>query len=58
MLNGKGLAGYVLTKSGKTLVFAAYVNHTSLNDEPEIGQKVAGQALGAIAGAAYDAPLP
>jgi PBP4 family serine-type D-alanyl-D-alanine carboxypeptidase len=58
MLNGKGLAGYVLTKSGKTLVFAAYVNHTSLNDEPEIGQKVAGQALGAIAGAAYDVPLP
>src|SRR5208337_2257684 len=55
MLNGKGLAGFVQTKSGKTLVFAAYVNHTALPDEPEISQKVAGQALGEIAAAAYDA---
>ena len=30
MLNGKGLAGYVMTKSGRTLVFAAYINHTAL----------------------------
>jgi PBP4 family serine-type D-alanyl-D-alanine carboxypeptidase len=58
MLNGKGLAGYVQTKSGKTLAFAAYVNHTSLPNDPEISQKVAGQALGEIAAAAYDAPLP
>jgi len=58
MLNGKGLAGYVLTKSGKTLVFAAYVNHTALLDEPEIAQKVAGQALGEIAASAFDVPLP
>jgi len=58
MLNGKGLAGFVQTKSGKTLVFAAYVNHTALPDEPEISQKVAGQALGEIAAAAYDAALP
>jgi PBP4 family serine-type D-alanyl-D-alanine carboxypeptidase len=58
MLNGKGLAGYVLTKSGKTLAFAAYVNHTALFQEPEIAQKIAGQALGEIAASAYDVPLP
>lgn len=57
-LNGKGLAGYVETKSGKTLVFAAYVNHTALPDERESAQQVAGQALGEIAGAAYDSALP
>jgi len=58
MLNGKGLAGYVETKSGKTLAFAAYVNHTALAEEPEISQKVAGQALGEIAASAYDVSLP
>jgi PBP4 family serine-type D-alanyl-D-alanine carboxypeptidase len=58
MLNGKGLAGYVQTKSGKTLAFAAYVNHTALENEPEISQKVAGQALGEIAASAYDVALP
>jgi D-alanyl-D-alanine carboxypeptidase/D-alanyl-D-alanine-endopeptidase (penicillin-binding protein 4) len=58
MLNGKGLAGYVMTKSGKTLAFAAYVNHVSMPADPESAQKIAGQALGEIAAAAYDAPLP
>jgi PBP4 family serine-type D-alanyl-D-alanine carboxypeptidase len=58
MLNGKGLAGYVQTKSGKTFAFAAYVNHTSMPEDPESAQKIAGQALGEIAAAAYDAPLP
>jgi PBP4 family serine-type D-alanyl-D-alanine carboxypeptidase len=59
MLNAKGLGGYVMTKSGKTLAFAAYVNHISLpSDDTEIAQKVAGQALGEIAAAAYDVPLP
>jgi len=58
MLNGKGLAGYIQTKSGKTLAFAAYVNHTALAEEPEISQKVAGQALGEIAASAYDVSLP
>jgi PBP4 family serine-type D-alanyl-D-alanine carboxypeptidase len=57
-LNGKGLAGYVETKSGKTLVFAAYMNHTALPDERDSAQQVAGQALGEIAAAAYDAILP
>jgi N-acyl-D-amino-acid deacylase len=57
MLNGKGLAGYVITSSGQKLVFAAYVNHVSLPPDPEAAQSVAGQALGEIAAAAYDAPL-
>ena len=57
MLNGKGLAGYVDTKSGPRMAFAAYVNHVHLPPDPEAAQAVAGQALGAIAAAAYDAPL-
>ena len=57
MLNGKGLAGYVITKDGKKLAFAAYVNHVSLAPDPEAAQQVAGQALGEIAAAAYDASL-
>ena len=57
MLNGKGLAGYVITKDGKKLAFAAYVNHVSLSVDPDAAQEVAGQALGEIAAAAYDANL-
>jgi N-acyl-D-amino-acid deacylase len=57
MLNGKGLAGYVITKDGKKLAFAAYVNHVSLSTDPDAAQQIAGQALGEIAAAAYDADL-
>jgi N-acyl-D-amino-acid deacylase len=57
MLNGKGLAGYVITKDGKKLAFASYVNHVSLSLDPDAAQEVAGQALGEIAAAAYDANL-
>jgi PBP4 family serine-type D-alanyl-D-alanine carboxypeptidase len=57
MLNGKGLAGYVITASGQKLVFAAYVNHVALPLDPEAAQTVGGQALGEIAAAAYDARL-
>jgi dihydroorotase/N-acyl-D-amino-acid deacylase len=57
MLNGKGLAGYVTTKDGKKLAFAAYVNHVALAPNPDAAQQVAGQALGEIAAAAYDADL-
>jgi len=57
MLNGKGLAGYVISKQGKKLAFAAYVNHVSLPLDPDAAQEVAGQALGEIAAAAYDANL-
>jgi D-alanyl-D-alanine carboxypeptidase/D-alanyl-D-alanine-endopeptidase (penicillin-binding protein 4) len=55
MLNGKGLAGFIVTASGQKLVFAAYVNHVALSNGPDVAQQVAGQALGEIAGAAYDA---
>lgn len=54
MLNGKGLAGYVITKSGRKLAFAAYLNHVSLPPDPDAAQSVGGQALGEIAAAAYD----
>jgi len=57
MLNGKGLVGYVITKDNKKLAFAAYVNHVTLPPDMEIAQTVAGQALGEIAAAAYDADL-
>ncbi|HXY25435.1 MAG TPA: D-alanyl-D-alanine carboxypeptidase/D-alanyl-D-alanine-endopeptidase [Candidatus Acidoferrum sp.] len=57
MLNGKGLVGYVITKDGKKLAFAAYVNHVTLPPDMEAAQTVAGQALGEIAAAAYDADL-
>ena len=57
MLNGKGLAGYVITKSGRKLAFAVYVNHVRLPDIPDAAQEVGGQALGEIAAAAYDAEL-
>ncbi len=57
MLNGKGLAGYVVTKSGRKLAFAAYVNHVAIPSDPEAAQTIAGQALGEIAAAAYDAGL-
>ena len=57
MLNGKGLAGYVITAAGQKLAFAAYVNHVALPPDPELAQSVAGQALGEIAAAAYNAPL-
>ena len=57
MLNGKGLAGFVITANGQKLAFAAYVNHVTLPPDPEAAQEIGGQALGEIAAAAYDAPL-
>ena len=57
MLNGKGLAGYVITATGQKLAFAAYVNHVALPADPDSAQTIAGQALGEIAAAAYDAKL-
>lgn len=58
MVTGKGLAGYMQTASGEHLAFAAYVNMVEVvMDDPEAMQKVAGEALGEIAAAAYDAPF-
>jgi PBP4 family serine-type D-alanyl-D-alanine carboxypeptidase len=59
ILNSKGLAGFVVTQSGRKLAFAAYINHFQLpvgNNTPP--QDVADQMLGAVAAAAYDADLP
>jgi D-alanyl-D-alanine carboxypeptidase/D-alanyl-D-alanine-endopeptidase (penicillin-binding protein 4) len=56
LLAGKGLAGYMDTASGQHLIFALYLNMFSVPlDDPE---ESAGQVLGEIAAAAYDAPLP
>src|SRR5690348_16376657 len=58
MVTGKGLAGYMQTAKGEHLAFAAYVNMVAapMND-PEAVQKIAGEALGEIASAGYDASL-
>lgn len=58
MVTGKGLAGYIQTATGQQLAFAAYINMVSVPmNDPEATQKIAGEALGEIAAAAYDAPL-
>ncbi len=55
MVTGKGLAGYVQTRSGQHLAFAAYVNMIEVPmDDPDAVQKIAGEILGEIASAAYD----
>lgn len=56
MLTGKGLAGYMETADGQHLIFALYVNMVPLPlEDPDASQKVAGEALGEIATAAYEA---
>jgi len=58
MITGKGLAGYMDTADGKHLILALYVNMVSVSrDDPDAAQKIAGEALGEIAAAAYDVPL-
>ncbi len=55
MVTGKGLAGYIQTKTGDHLAFAAYVNMVAVSSADLEGiQKLAGEALGQIAAAAYD----
>jgi len=57
IVTGKGLAGYLTTKDGRHLAFALYVNGVPVTrDDPEAVTKIAGQALGEIAAAAYDSP--
>ncbi|HET9306619.1 MAG TPA: D-alanyl-D-alanine carboxypeptidase/D-alanyl-D-alanine-endopeptidase, partial [Candidatus Sulfotelmatobacter sp.] len=57
MVTGKGLAGYMQTATGEHLAFAAYLNMVAAPmDDPDAVQNIAGQALGEIAAAAYDAP--
>ncbi len=58
MVTGKGLAGFIDTASGQHLVFAAYLNMVEVPpDNPDSIQEIAGEALGKIAAAAYEAPL-
>jgi dihydroorotase/N-acyl-D-amino-acid deacylase len=58
MVTGKGLSGYMDTASGQHLILALYVNMVSVPmDDPDAMQKIAGETLGEIAAAAYDAPL-
>jgi PBP4 family serine-type D-alanyl-D-alanine carboxypeptidase len=57
IVTGKGLAGYLTTKNGRHLAFALYVNGVPVTrEDPEAVTKIAGQALGEIAAAAYDSP--
>ncbi|HET9401803.1 MAG TPA: D-alanyl-D-alanine carboxypeptidase/D-alanyl-D-alanine-endopeptidase [Candidatus Acidoferrales bacterium] len=57
MITGKGLAGYLDTKSGDHLAFAVYLNHVDVPlRDPDATTRIAGQAVGEIAAAAYDAP--
>jgi N-acyl-D-amino-acid deacylase len=58
MVTGKGLSGYMETKSGQKLILALYVNNVSVPEDSELVQKIVGGALGEIASAAYDAQLP
>jgi PBP4 family serine-type D-alanyl-D-alanine carboxypeptidase len=54
MVTGKGLAGYLTTTDGRELAFAIYVNNVEVKDAASVTPLV-GDALGAIAAAAYDA---
>jgi len=56
MVTGKGLAGYMTTASGRRLAFAIYANNVEVRDGAAV-TAVVGDALGAIAAAAYDAKI-
>ncbi|MGD8322244.1 MAG: D-alanyl-D-alanine carboxypeptidase/D-alanyl-D-alanine-endopeptidase [Gemmatimonadota bacterium] len=52
LITGKGLAGYMTTKSGRHVAFAIYLNHFEA-DVPDPAT-VAGQALGEISAIAWE----
>jgi D-alanyl-D-alanine carboxypeptidase/D-alanyl-D-alanine-endopeptidase (penicillin-binding protein 4) len=52
LVTAKGLAGYITTASGRHLAFAVYVNNVAVPTGDDI-VKVVGQAVGAVAAAAY-----
>ena len=56
MVTGKGLAGYMTTVDGRRLAFAIYANNVAVKDAASV-TPVVGDALGAIAAAAYDAKI-
>jgi PBP4 family serine-type D-alanyl-D-alanine carboxypeptidase len=54
-LTGKGLAGYIVTAKGQTLVFAVYLNLYAGHGETSAQSLLkAGNVLGEIAGAVYE----
>jgi len=54
VIDGKGLAGFIDTKEGRHLAFAAYINFVPLKNMGEKDTQMVGQAVGEIAAAAYD----
>ncbi len=54
VIDGKGLAGFIETKDGQHLIFAAYINFVPLPVMEESATAMVGQAVGEIAAAAYD----
>jgi serine-type D-Ala-D-Ala carboxypeptidase/endopeptidase (penicillin-binding protein 4) len=53
LVTGKGLAGYMTTRSGERLAFAIYVNNVSVSTDRDAVKRITGQALGEIAAAAF-----
>lgn len=54
VITGKGLAGFIDTKDGHHLAFAAYINFVNVAAMNEDATNMVGDALGQIAAAAYD----
>jgi D-alanyl-D-alanine carboxypeptidase/D-alanyl-D-alanine-endopeptidase (penicillin-binding protein 4) len=54
VITGKGLAGFIDTKEGRHLIFAAYINFVPLRDMDEKSTQMVGEAVGEIAAAAYE----
>ncbi|MEO8451843.1 MAG: D-alanyl-D-alanine carboxypeptidase/D-alanyl-D-alanine-endopeptidase [Gemmatimonadota bacterium] len=54
IVQGKGLAGYLTTRSGQRLVIAIYINRVKVSNGDQI-QSMVGQAAGDVAAAIYDA---
>jgi PBP4 family serine-type D-alanyl-D-alanine carboxypeptidase len=52
MINAKGLVGYVVTRRGRHVAFALYLNRLKFRHGQD-GSRAAGQILGAIANAIY-----
>lgn len=54
VITGKGLAGFIDSKEGRHLIFAAYINFVPLKDMDEKSTQMVGDAVGEIAAAAYE----
>ncbi len=54
LVEGKGLAGYMTTASGKKLIVVVYANNVAVSLAPDETTRVVGQALGEVAAAAWD----